>query len=485
MLRQETQKMIHKKNSPALLLQKIGLIFFGLVLTLVIVESGLRLSGWLFGSIQELRNRDAIQKKGTYRIMCLGESTTAMQYPPYLEEILNEKSAEVKFSVIDKGVSGTITDTILLRLEDNLDDYHPDMVITMMGINDNPVHMPRETLSNSPVANFLKSFRIYKLFRWLELHLSAKIRDLGWAKLPFPQGDEKEKREQREPVSKYKALVKQGNIFREQRKYEDAEAAYKQAIALEPQKDEAYYELGDTYRELTRYPEAEKACQKAIEINPENYDAYRELGDAYRYQGETAKAEASYQTAIKLNPSDFRAYPKLGTLYQEHKRYAEALELFEGFIKNNSGHPHLDRAYGALEGVYRDMGDPARTETYRDKTKQMRMKYRNPDTEDNYRRLRTLLRERGISYVCAQYPMRDVDSLKKIFAEDPEGIIFVDNEKLFKEAVRRDGAATYFRDMIGGDFGHCTEKGNRLLAENIADTILQKIFRERSGGSGL
>ena len=31
-------------------------------------------------------------------------------------------------------------------------------------------------------------------------------------------------------------------------------------------------------------------------------------------------------------------------------------------------------------------------------------------------------------------------------------------------------------DMFGGDFGHCTVKGNRLLAENVARVILKEIF---------
>jgi len=30
--------------------------------------------------------------------------------------------------------------------------------------------------------------------------------------------------------------------------------------------------------------------------------------------------------------------------------------------------------------------------------------------------------------------------------------------------------------MFGGDFGHCTHKGNRLLAENIANVIFKEVF---------
>jgi len=30
--------------------------------------------------------------------------------------------------------------------------------------------------------------------------------------------------------------------------------------------------------------------------------------------------------------------------------------------------------------------------------------------------------------------------------------------------------------MFGGDFGHCTDKGNKLLANNIAGAVLKEIF---------
>jgi hypothetical protein len=49
---------------------------------------------------------------------------------------------------------------------------------------------------------------------------------------------------------------------------------------------------------------------------------------------------------------------------------------------------------------------------------------------------------------------------------------------VFRDAVRKDSYNEYFRDAIGGDFGHCTDKGNRLLAENIASTILKEVFHK-------
>ena len=96
-------------------------------------------------------------------------------------------------------------------------------------------------------------------------------------------------------------------------------------------------------------------------------------------------------------------------------------------------------------------------------------------TINNYRRIKALLDKRGIRLVCVQYPMRSGVPLKRIF-EDEQGVLFVDNEQVFKKAITQGSYRDYFLDMFGGDFGHCTKKGNMLFAENIAKVILQEVF---------
>jgi len=74
-----------------------------------------------------------------------------------------------------------------------------------------------------------------------------------------------------------------------------------------------------------------------------------------------------------------------------------------------------------------------------------------------------------------QYPIRSVQPLKDIF-KDKEGLVFVDNEQIFKEAVARENYEEYFIDKLGMDFGHYTAKGYELLAENAANVILKEFF---------
>ncbi|MDD2680268.1 MAG: hypothetical protein PHO03_05690 [Candidatus Omnitrophica bacterium] len=81
---------------------KITLVIFGLFLTLILLEAGLRLGGFILLSMQEYRNKQTIKQKGAYRIICLGESTTQDQYPQFLEQALNQRNIGVRFSVIDR-----------------------------------------------------------------------------------------------------------------------------------------------------------------------------------------------------------------------------------------------------------------------------------------------------------------------------------------------------------------------------------------------
>ena len=160
--------------------KKLSLIIFGLLISFVLLEAGLRLGGFIISSLQEDRNQASLKQKASYRIMCLGESTTAMggrySYPSQLEMVLNERDEGMKFSVINKGIPATDSSMILLLLNDNLAKYKPDMVIVMMGINDKEKQFSKEY--RSTLKFFLKSFKTYNLMRLLQFNIMAKIQEL-------------------------------------------------------------------------------------------------------------------------------------------------------------------------------------------------------------------------------------------------------------------------------------------------------------------
>ncbi len=115
----------------------------GCVAALAFVEFALRAVGRIYQSHQEAVSHVTLERDDTYRILCLGESTTAglgrgnEAYPNQLEGILNARAAgEAAFRVINGGVIATTSDVILARLSEHLDKLNPHIVVTMMGIND-------------------------------------------------------------------------------------------------------------------------------------------------------------------------------------------------------------------------------------------------------------------------------------------------------------------------------------------------------------
>lgn len=158
-------------------LKKISSIIFGLFLCIILLETALYLGGLLFISSQEKTNKITIQRENAYRILCLGDSTTAIggkdSWPSQLEEVLNNKKLGKEFSVINKGIVLADSTTVLASLEDNLNKYKPKMVIIMIGIND----AQKLRANKNPfkkIKSFLKKFRTYRLVELLQPHIIDK-----------------------------------------------------------------------------------------------------------------------------------------------------------------------------------------------------------------------------------------------------------------------------------------------------------------------
>ena len=254
--------------------QKIALILFGLFLCMILLETGLRIGGFIILSLQEYRNMASIREKGEYRIMCLGESTTAdggkYSYPSQLEDILNEQDLGVKFSVINNGVRGTVTGVILSQLEGNLDRYNPDMVITMMGENDDRDFVFYEDKNFSHAEKFFKTLKIYKLSKLIWLHSLDKLK----VRLIIDEDKEMNSVDAGLDFLGAKSYADQG-------KHDQAKQILKEKIKIDPRDDKAYFEYASFYERQNEFHKAIGLFKHAIELNPRNSMTYVELAWCY------------------------------------------------------------------------------------------------------------------------------------------------------------------------------------------------------------
>jgi tetratricopeptide (TPR) repeat protein len=271
------------------------------------------------------------------------------------------------------------------------------------------------------------------------------------------------------------AHIELGQLYQVRGKYSEAEAAFQRALEINPKNDRAYVDLAWLYATRGRDKrQIEDFFWKAIEINPKNDMACINLGSFYEYQGRFSQAEDAFKKAIGINPKNSTTYFRLGGLYRAQGKLSQAEDTFKKVIELD---PKKENMLVTMASIYEEMGKPELAKAYADKANKLGSERYSAITVNNYHKLKEILDRKGIRLICVQYPMRNVDPLKRIFGKD-EGVVFIDNEQVFKKAVRQSGYKEYFTDMFAGDFGHCTQKGNELLAQNIADVILKEVFNK-------
>ena len=132
-----------------------------------------------------------------------------------------------------------------------------------------------------------------------------------------------------------------GNALSDQKKLEEAIAAYRQAIKLQPDDAVAYYNMGNALSDQKKLEEAIAAYRKAIELDPKFAAAYNGLGNRFSDLGKKEDAIAAYRKALSL-PDDTSATPttahaaahnNLGFLYQQQGKLKEALAEYEAALK--------------------------------------------------------------------------------------------------------------------------------------------------------
>jgi len=264
-----------------------------------------------------------------------------------------------------------------------------------------------------------------------------------------------------------------GDFYRINGKMEKALEQYSRAVEVDPGNPLGYIGKAFYYKWADRWDEAIYLLKKAALIRPGSVAAsyaYEELAVTYRENSLFDKEIEMMRKAISINPRSTYAWRELGIAYLKQQQYEQSKEAFQNALKLN---PLLDRAIGGLLTVYHQTQSQRAYEEYARCIHIVKAGYYNPVTRHNYRKLRNILKKHGIGLICVQYPMRSVSDLKKLFEGDESGLVFVDNEKSFKNAVEHEGYREYFVDMTMGDFGHCSAKGNRVIAENIASAFIK------------
>jgi hypothetical protein len=143
------------------LLEAVGV----LILTLVLAEGALQIAALL---VPRLLTR-AVEPSGDgLRILCVGDSHTygagaalVESYPRLLQENLARRNPGLAFEVLNLGVPGMNSAQVANRIEGQIDELDPDLVIVWVGVN-NPWNAA-ETTDASALHRLLSASRLFRL----------------------------------------------------------------------------------------------------------------------------------------------------------------------------------------------------------------------------------------------------------------------------------------------------------------------------------
>ncbi len=123
-------------------------------------------------------------------------------------------------------------------------------------------------------------------------------------------------------------------------------AMIRRAIALQPQNPFAHSNLGEAYRTIGRFPEALSAIRRSLELDPSFADAHSNLGIVLTAQGELAAAAECFRRAIALKPEYAQAHSNLGNVLQEQEFYDEAMACYHQSLALQPDYPEASNNLG-------------------------------------------------------------------------------------------------------------------------------------------
>lgn len=134
-----------------------------------------------------------------------------------------------------------------------------------------------------------------------------------------------------------------------------AEQSYNNYVLLAPNASAGYKALGALARQCGQMEKADQYYQRAMSLSSSDEDGMLEWAGLSRHMGRYEKALAIYQDAQRLNPARWDVYEGLAGVYCDQRRFDLALQSHEQALKQ---HPEREIDYhGNLAGLYYQSGD--------------------------------------------------------------------------------------------------------------------------------
>ena len=189
--------------------------------------------------------------------------------------------------------------------------------------------------------------------------------------------------------------VVQGEVFEKTLQYYNAKESYQQAVALNPDDEDAISQLSLMNNQLGERNEALKRCQQALNIAIQKYGKehenvayhYNSMGHIYFSLGQNIEAMKAHQKALSLllryydeeYPAIALFYNNIGTIHDALGHRKEALDCYEKALKTllmvyGEEHQDVARVYSSISLDYLYCGRHQDAMEYGQKALRIRLK---------------------------------------------------------------------------------------------------------------
>ena len=516
-------------------LGSVLLVLFGCLVAIATVEAALQVTSLVYQAVEGSRLRQLRFPSGNakvLKILCVGDSNTwgmgagspNKSYPSVLQGLFNSAGSIPQAQVINEAIPGQNSSQLLKSLENQIQRYRPDIVLVLIGANNESNFLDLNIQATSTTANrmarALSHLRVYRMFSFVidwfrrvsyeqplqqetlksifalatdensqKVHAQSdaaagipdtfdEVMSLGWKAF--------ERRDFEQSAHFFKAAGHirpvnpgwhhgLGRVYFMSGKMEHAIEEFCACLHLDTCYVPAYTGLGETYISLCRFDIAIELLKQALAYSPNDAGAHRLLANAFngrfvhdqqRRPEDSERARKELAIAFELDHDFADTAYRLSQCNSDKRQF---LREFKDLLAQAKYLPTLEerRQLDKYEKALLTQGVPLEP---------ARQSVGNRALLGDLKRIAQLCRGYGVDLRFLTYPAGFSGDTVIRQAAEQDGVKLIDLDKIFGDERRSQKDLYFIPDW------HPNANGYALVANIIYDHILRG---SRSGRTGL
>lgn len=443
------------------MLKKISIFSLSLLLSLVAAELGLRAVGALLlksktkkeeYSTKPVNQTLAKKNKTAVKVLTLGDSVTfggwgiaEKSYPSFLNELLSSAPGTSNYTVVNNGMCGNTTRTVLKNLDSLLEFHKPDIIVLLIGAA-NRYRFQEYDLSTDS-ENFFEQLRIVKVLSFIQRELRIKLINFIY-KNPKTNSNVEKMWITYNPLSRPELLEEQKKLL--------------SSLEESPNSIDILIRLSHVELNLKRFSKAQSYLESALVINPYSNDTRTNIGfliNTIASKKKTPREKANmYLKALKYAPNNSYLTNIIKPLITnfELQSILSTDAIFDVLDQKLENDPTFkdNKSFMSLFWYF--------------KNTDLRLKKIESWIKSDLEKIVIKLKEKNIKLILQNYHVSYL-SANSIIEEisKKHSIPLVDNTKTFKSLIKSEED---YKKYIKDD-DHCTNEGHKIIAKNVLTEI--------------